>query len=100
MVMVVEVTTSCRSTDHRIRAEKPAAYAQAGIPVYLVIDRERREVTAHSDPLDGRYRASLPTPYGDPLALPPRSPSPCPPRPCAATCAEQPGSSGCIDSRP
>ncbi|MFI9649224.1 Uma2 family endonuclease [Streptomyces sp. NPDC052040] len=44
-------------THHRDRVEKPRAYAEAGIPVYLLIDRENLSVLLHSapDPEDG-YR--------------------------------------------
>ncbi|MFD5424861.1 Uma2 family endonuclease [Streptomyces sp. NPDC127084] len=54
VLMTVEVTSydsdSDSDTDKRDREEKPLAYADAGIPVYLLIDRDDSTVTVHSDP--------------------------------------------------
>ncbi|MFI0739312.1 Uma2 family endonuclease [Streptomyces sp. NPDC021100] len=70
VLMVVEVTSDDADTNRRDRMEKPAGYASAGIPVYLLVDRERRMVTVYSDPEDGTYLSSVSRPYGTPVALP------------------------------
>ncbi|WP_280718797.1 Uma2 family endonuclease [Kitasatospora sp. MAP5-34] len=70
VLMAVEITSYDTDTDRRDRVEKPAAYAQAGIPVYLLVDRERCEVAVHSDPRGGRYRTAVTRAYGDPVDLP------------------------------
>ncbi|MFD3517355.1 Uma2 family endonuclease [Streptomyces sp. NPDC058657] len=71
VLMVVEVTSYDSDTDRRDRQEKPVAYAAAGIPVYLLVDRDAGAVLVHSEP--------SPTGYGDvhtvrfgaaPVALP------------------------------
>ncbi|SER50058.1 Putative restriction endonuclease [Streptomyces qinglanensis] len=41
VLMTVEVTSYDSDTDRRDRQEKPAAYAAAGIPVCLLVDRDR-----------------------------------------------------------
>ncbi|MFI8204895.1 Uma2 family endonuclease [Streptomyces sp. NPDC085937] len=48
--MTVEVTSFDSDTHDRDRVEKPQAYAESGIPVYLLVDRDRRSVLVHSDP--------------------------------------------------
>ncbi|MFP8961238.1 Uma2 family endonuclease [Streptomyces nanhaiensis] len=53
VLMVVEVTSTRPGRD---RTEKPDGYAAAGIPVYLLVDRERHELVVHSNPEKGRYR--------------------------------------------
>ena len=50
VLMTVEVTSYDRDTTQRDRIDKPRAYAQAGIPVFLLIDRDSREVVVHSKP--------------------------------------------------
>ncbi|KOT42012.1 hypothetical protein ADK41_09000 [Streptomyces caelestis] len=50
VLMTVEVTSFDSDTHDRDRVEKPQAYAEAGIPVYLLIDRDLRSVLVHSDP--------------------------------------------------
>jgi Uma2 family endonuclease len=47
-LMAVEVTSYDPDTDRRDRVEKPAACAEAGIPVYLLIDRDTCETVVHS----------------------------------------------------
>ncbi|MFF9284925.1 Uma2 family endonuclease [Streptomyces griseosporeus] len=70
VLMAVEVTSYDSDTHQRDRVEKPCAYAAAGIPVYLLIDRDDGTVTVFSDPEDGRYRLQLNKPFGDLVALP------------------------------
>ncbi|MFG2511658.1 Uma2 family endonuclease [Streptomyces sp. NPDC048584] len=50
--MVVEVTSSNWSDDLGPKVE---CYAQAGIPVYLIVDRKHDEVVLYTEPADGRY---------------------------------------------
>ncbi|MEU7156147.1 Uma2 family endonuclease [Streptomyces chrestomyceticus] len=40
VLMAVEVTSRDHGTDRRGREDKPKAYAETGIPVYLLIDRD------------------------------------------------------------
>lgn len=70
--MVVEVTSYDADTDRRDRHEKPAAYGQAGIPLYLLIDRGNRTATVHSSPdrQVGGYRVSRVTKFGETVVLP------------------------------
>ncbi|AQS68820.1 Uma2 family endonuclease [Streptomyces pactum] len=71
-LMVVEVTSYDSDTDRPDRHEKPAAYGQAGIPLYLLIDRDNRTVTVHSSPdrRVGGYRDARVTKFGETLVLP------------------------------
>ncbi|WND36659.1 Uma2 family endonuclease [Streptomyces sp. BB1-1-1] len=71
-LMVVEVTSYDSDTDRRDRHEKPAAYGQAGIPLYLLIDRDSCTVTVHSSPdrRVGGYRDARVTKFGETLVLP------------------------------
>ncbi|MER5915531.1 Uma2 family endonuclease [Streptomyces sp. NPDC001982] len=50
VLMVVEITSYDSDTHRRDRVEKPQAYGEAGIPVHLLIDRDRMKVVVHSDP--------------------------------------------------
>ncbi|MER5641522.1 Uma2 family endonuclease [Kitasatospora sp. NPDC002227] len=69
VLMVVEVTSYDRDADRRDLVEKPAAYAESGIPVYLLIDRERGRIVVHTEPVDGRYHERTYF-FGDTVALP------------------------------
>ncbi|TDU77506.1 putative restriction endonuclease [Streptomyces sp. KS 21] len=69
-LMVVEVTSHDADADRRDRSEKRDGYAAAGIPVYLLIDRQSCAVTVHSDPSGGSYRESPSFPYGATVKLP------------------------------
>lgn len=75
VLMVVEVTSYDSDTHDRDRVEKPRAYAEAGIPVYLLIDPDSLSVLVHSnpDPEDGYQdihvvklggKVTLPDPVG------------------------------------
>ncbi|MFC8518207.1 Uma2 family endonuclease [Streptomyces sp. NPDC057257] len=55
VLMVVEVTSHDSDTHQRDRVEKPGGYAAAGIPVYLLIDRDEASVIVFNQPEDGRY---------------------------------------------
>ncbi|MGW4691686.1 Uma2 family endonuclease [Kitasatospora cineracea] len=70
VVMVVEVTSYDSDTDRRDRDEKPRAYAETGIPVYLLVDRDSCEVLVHSEPEDGQYVSLVRRPFGRPAVLP------------------------------
>ncbi|MDH6225893.1 Uma2 family endonuclease [Streptomyces sp. MJP52] len=63
-LMIAEVTSYDCDTDRRDRVEKPVAYAEAGIPVYVLIDRDTCETVVHSEPEDGKYRAVRSHPFG------------------------------------
>jgi Uma2 family endonuclease len=71
-LMVVEVTSYDSDTDRRDRHEKPAAYGQAGIPLYLLIDRDSCTVTVHSGPDRhvGGYRDIHTAKFGERVVLP------------------------------
>ena len=69
-LMVVEVTSYDRDTDHRDRVEKPAAYAEADLPVYLLIDRDACETVVHSEPGGGKYRSIRFHPFGTRVDIP------------------------------
>ncbi|WP_328506751.1 Uma2 family endonuclease [Streptomyces sp. NBC_00391] len=71
-LMVVEVTSYDSDTDRRDRHEKPAAYGQSGIPLYLLIDRDSRTVTVHSGPdrLVGGYRDVHTAKFGEKVLVP------------------------------
>lgn len=68
-LMVVEVTSYDSDTDRR---EKPTAYGQAGIPLYLLIDRDSCTVTVYSSPdrQIGGYRATDTAKFGEKVVLP------------------------------
>lgn len=71
-LMVVEVTSYDSDTDRRDRHEKPAAYGQSGIPLYLLIDRDSCTVTVHSSPdrKVGGYRDIHTAKFGEKVLLP------------------------------
>jgi Uma2 family endonuclease len=70
VLMVVEVTSYDSDTDRRDRVEKPRAYAETGIPVYLLIDRDTCEVKVHSQPDGVRYEQVQTLPFGKEVTLP------------------------------
>jgi Uma2 family endonuclease len=72
VLMTVEVTSYDGDTDRRDRQEKPAAYAAAGIPVYLLVDRDLGAVLVHTnpDPARGRYRDVHEAPFGEQVTVP------------------------------
>ncbi len=69
-LMVVEVTSYDSDTDRRDRLEKPRAYAESGIPIYLLIDRDSCETFVYSAPLNGVYSSTVRMPYGSRVELP------------------------------
>lgn len=70
VLLALEVTSYDSDTHRRDRVEKPAAYAETGIPVYLLVDRDNRQCVVYSRPVDGVYASIVPTPFGDPVELP------------------------------
>ncbi|MEU9242814.1 Uma2 family endonuclease [Streptomyces sp. NPDC048385] len=71
-LMVVEVTSYDSATDKRDRHEKPTAYGQVGIPLYLLIDRDSCTVTVHSNPdrQVGGYRDVHTSKFGEKVCVP------------------------------
>lgn len=67
VLMVLEVTSSRPQKD---REAKRKGYATAGIPLYLLVDRQENKVLLHGDPRRGDYRAVHAVPVGEPLELP------------------------------
>ncbi|MCF6524278.1 Uma2 family endonuclease [Streptomyces sp. JJ36] len=70
VLMAVEITSRDSDTDRRDRREKRDGYAAAGIPVYLLVDREDCSVSVYSEPRDGAYRRLESSAYGKPVHLP------------------------------
>lgn len=69
--IVVEITSKSNARHDRIT--KPAAYAAAGIPLYLLVDRWAEggpTVTLHGEPKAGVYRVLCAAKFGDPIKLP------------------------------
>lgn len=69
IAMLVEIVASHRDTD---RVYKRHAYAAAEIPLYLLVDRSRRETVLFSEP-DAEaqdYGADIRVPFGSDLELP------------------------------
>ncbi|WP_037887232.1 Uma2 family endonuclease [Streptomyces viridochromogenes] len=71
VLMAVEITSYDSDTHKRDRVEKPRAYAEAGIPVYLLIDRDNLSILVHSDPdMEDGYRDIHVVRLGGKVALP------------------------------
>ncbi|MEU6667138.1 Uma2 family endonuclease [Streptomyces sp. NPDC046727] len=71
VLMAVEITSYDSDTHSRDRVEKPRAYAEAGIPVYLLIDRANLTILVHSDPdLEVGYRDVHVVRLGGSITLP------------------------------
>lgn len=69
--LVVEVTS--RSSAGHDRVSKPAAYATAGIPLYLLVDRWAPgdpTATLYGEPKGDVYRVLRAVKFGDPVELP------------------------------
>ncbi|MFD7589510.1 Uma2 family endonuclease [Kitasatospora sp. NPDC059811] len=67
VAMVAEVTSSKPDQD---RIAKRHCYARAAIPLYLLIDRERAQVSLFSNPHRDEYTEVHLAAFGEPLALP------------------------------
>lgn len=70
VLMAVEVTARDPEADRYVRVEKPDGYAAAGIPVYLLIDRDDCSVVVFNQPEDGRYRHEERLPFGATVDIP------------------------------
>ncbi|MCL3995134.1 Uma2 family endonuclease [Streptomyces lavenduligriseus] len=69
--LVVEVTS--KSTARHDRVSKPAAYATAGIPLHLLVDRWAPggpTATLYGEPKGEVYRVLSAVKFGDPIKLP------------------------------
>lgn len=69
--LVVEIVSQSNARTDRV--EKLWAFGQAGVPLYLLIDRfdaDGPSVTLYSDPEDGHYRQIRKVPFGKPVELP------------------------------
>lgn len=67
VALVAEVTSSRPETDREVKRH---AYAQAGIPLYLLADRQLRRITLFSDPRGDDYAGTASVPFGSSLVLP------------------------------
>jgi Uma2 family endonuclease len=67
VAMVLEVTSTKPRTD---REAKRHCYARAGIPLYLLVDRDASSVTLFGAPRNDDYREHCAVPFGKSLALP------------------------------
>ncbi|OIJ87681.1 Uma2 family endonuclease [Streptomyces colonosanans] len=71
VLMAVEITSYDSDTHNRDRVEKPKAYAEAGIPVYLLVDRDDLSILVHTDPdLEHGYRHISVVRLGGKVVLP------------------------------
>ncbi|MEE4493844.1 Uma2 family endonuclease [Streptomyces sp. BE230] len=70
--LIVEITSKGNAREDRTK--KYRAYARAGVPMYLLIDRfdtRGAMATLFTEPNeDGTYKRSDPVPFGKPLVLP------------------------------
>ncbi|MFJ4092665.1 Uma2 family endonuclease [Kitasatospora sp. NPDC089913] len=67
VAMVAEVTSSKPDQD---RIAKRHCYARAGIPLHLLIDREKSQVSLFSKPKRDEYTELHLAGFGEPLVLP------------------------------
>ena len=67
LALVVEVAETTLSRDLGIKRRK---YAEAGIPVYWVVDASRSVVHVHAEPVDGDYVEIHTVRFGEPVAVP------------------------------
>lgn len=70
VAMVVEVTSYDSDTDQRDRVDKPRAYAETGIPVYLMVDRTNCETLVYSQPENGAYTVLVHYAFGKTIEVP------------------------------
>ncbi|WP_345659364.1 Uma2 family endonuclease [Streptomyces venetus] len=67
VAMVLEVTSTKPKADREV---KRRCYARAGIPLYLLVDRDTAQITLFSEPKQDDYREHCARPFGKPIALP------------------------------
>jgi Uma2 family endonuclease len=68
LALAGEITSP--STADRDRTTKRDGLARAGVPLYLLIDRERGESRLYAEPEDGRYAIDHGARFGRPIHLP------------------------------
>ncbi|WP_406296367.1 Uma2 family endonuclease [Embleya sp. NBC_00888] len=68
--LVVEVVSAGRENRHDDREVKPLGYASGPIPLYLLIDPLRQEVTLFASPSDGKYQERHTVPFGGRIPVP------------------------------
>ncbi|MEV5984438.1 Uma2 family endonuclease [Streptomyces sp. NPDC052051] len=69
--LVVEITSKSNASNDRIK--KAAGYAQAGVPLYLLIDQWAPggpTITLYGEPQGDVYRVLSAVKFGDPIKLP------------------------------
>ena len=67
VAMVLDVTSTKPKADREV---KRRCYARAGIPLYLLVDRDTTQVTLFSEPKQDDYREHCARPFGKPVTLP------------------------------
>lgn len=68
-LLAVEVTSKSNADTDRVTKRK--RYAEYGAPLYLLVDRQNRELTLFSEPGElGYTKADGPHPFGTPVTLP------------------------------
>ncbi|MFF4396018.1 Uma2 family endonuclease [Streptomyces sp. NPDC001480] len=67
VAMVLEVPSTKPRAERETRCR---CYARAGIPLYLLIDRDASSITLFSDPVNDDYREIRTRPLGKPVTLP------------------------------
>ncbi|MFF3007355.1 Uma2 family endonuclease [Kitasatospora sp. NPDC057940] len=65
--LVLEVTSAALSSD---LTRKPAVYARAGVPGYVIVDRVDRRVLVLTEPVNGAYRGQVVHGPGQVFTLP------------------------------
>ncbi|MBP2190667.1 Uma2 family endonuclease [Nocardia goodfellowii] len=70
VLMVVEVTAYETETDQRARVRKTQAYAEAEIPLYLLVDRAVQGAFVFSHPVKGWYAQTSRAEFGHTMELP------------------------------
>ncbi|MGC9497585.1 Uma2 family endonuclease [Streptomyces sp. WG7] len=70
VLMAVEITSYDSDTNQCDRVDQPEGYAAAGIPVYLLVDRDDCSVVVFDQPEGGRYRHAEKLPFGATVTLP------------------------------
>ena len=70
-LFAVEVTSP---DQERRDYTKAMGYARAQVPLYLIVDRKRRQCVLLTEPVGGKYMEQEETPFGKPLTLPLETP--------------------------
>jgi hypothetical protein len=70
VLAVAEVTSWDADTHARDRVEKPAVYAETGIDLYLLVDRDANALVVYSRPVQGQYLDRSTHLYGEQVTLP------------------------------